>query len=123
MRGVYAVYLGLEESAKVKVGALGPLRFSPGIYVYVGSAMNGVESRLRRHFSSQETLHWHIDYFTAVAEPFDFLVVPESSSFECELASTVSRIGKPVDGFGCSDCGCSSHLFRIEEDLTCVNQS
>lgn len=114
MKGVYAAFFRLEEEKCIEIGALGGVEFEPGVYVYVGSAMNGVESRLQRHFSGVENSHWHIDYFSREAEPVDYLVLPEGSSMECVLADAASRIGKPVRGFGCSDCGCSSHLYRLQ---------
>lgn len=113
MEGVYGAIFRLEETRTVEVGALGKIDFQPGMYVYVGSAMNGVESRLERHFSPVENLHWHIDYFSAEAEAVEFLVVPDGPEAECMVAEAASRVGEPVEGFGCSDCGCSSHLFRI----------
>ncbi|MFB6292147.1 MAG: DUF123 domain-containing protein [Candidatus Nanohaloarchaea archaeon] len=110
---VYALFLRVEEPLDVEVGALGTLNFKPGVYVYVGSAMNSVEKRLERHFSSPENLHWHIDYFSERAEAFDYFVLPEKSEYECELADILSVMGEPVTGFGCSDCSCRSHLFQV----------
>jgi Uri superfamily endonuclease len=34
---------------------------------------------------------------------------------ECKIADEVSKKGVPVSGFGCSDCSCKSHLFRVLE--------
>ncbi len=35
-------------------------------------------------------------------------------NLECELAKAIRSIGsREVPGFGSSDCGCSSHLFRL----------
>lgn len=113
MKAVYAAFFRLDRSRDVEVGALGRREFEPGFYVYTGSAMNSVEKRLERHFSSVENKHWHIDYFSSVAEPVDYLVIPADSRFECELAQAVSRTGRPVQGFGCSDCSCGSHLFHF----------
>ena len=48
MKGVYVVFLRLEEGREVEVGALGEIFFRPGIYAYVGSAMNSLESRVSR---------------------------------------------------------------------------
>lgn len=113
MRAVYAVFFRLEGKKNIEIGALGDFAFEPGLYVYLGSAMNGVESRLKRHFSEDKKLHWHIDYFSQVAEPIDYFVLPESSDVECVLADTVASIGTAVPGFGSSDCGCKSHFFKL----------
>lgn len=113
MKGVYLAFFRLEEDRRIKIGAVGEMEFEAGLYAYVGSAMNSAEKRIGRHFSEVENTHWHIDYFSAVAEPADYLIVPEESRFECVLADAVSEIGAAVDGFGSSDCRCSSHLFRV----------
>ncbi len=113
MKGVYCIFLRLEESADLEIGALGELNFAPGVYVYVGSAMNSVEKRLERHFSRPDNQYWHIDYFSDKAEPFDYFILPESSEYECQLADIFSVVGEPVPGFGCSDCSCESHLFKV----------
>lgn len=114
MRGVYTVFFRLEQEACIEVGALGEREFEPGIYVYVGSAMNGVESRIQRHFSDQKKLHWHIDYFSRVANTVDYFILPEKSKYECILAAIVSQFAESIDDFGCSDCDCDSHLFFME---------
>jgi Uri superfamily endonuclease len=114
VRGVYAAIFRVGSDTAVEVGTLGEIEFREGLYIYVGSAMNGVEPRLRRHFSEVENRHWHIDYFSAEAEPEDYLVLPAGAEAECRLAEAASRIASPVDGFGASDCDCSSHLFRAE---------
>ncbi len=114
MKAVYLVFLRLEEERTIKIGALGNVSFSPGVYVYAGSAMNSVEKRIGRHFSEVENRHWHIDYFSAEANSVDYLVVPEDSSFECVLAGILGEMGEPVDDFGCGDCSCRSHMFRFQ---------
>ncbi len=113
VKGVYAVYFKLEKEKTVECGGLGQISFSPGTYIYVGSAMNSLESRIHRHFHSQENKHWHIDYFSEEAEPESvFFVFTEDSSLECTLAEYFSSEFEEVESFGSSDCGCNSHLFR-----------
>lgn len=113
MKGVYTLFLDLEEDKEIEVGALGEIRFEKGVYVYTGSAMNSLESRVARHFSSDKKNHWHIDYLTREAEVFGFSALAADSEWECILAETAAKSCEPVSGFGCSDCGCGSHLFRI----------
>lgn len=113
MKGVYAAFFFLEKDEKIRIGALGDIGFERGLYVYVGSAMNSLESRLRRHFSSPDNLHWHIDYFSRVAEPVYWIAFPLDSSFECVLSECASDAGEAVSGFGSSDCDCDSHLYRL----------
>ena len=53
----------VKRKSKIRVGEkLGDVEFKKGIYVYVGSAMNSLESRLNRHLSDSKKLHWHLDY-------------------------------------------------------------
>jgi Uri superfamily endonuclease len=35
-------------------------------------------------------------------------------SEECRIAREISGRGVAVKGFGCSDCKCESHLFRLK---------
>ncbi|MFB6208893.1 MAG: DUF123 domain-containing protein [Candidatus Nanohaloarchaea archaeon] len=111
MKGVYILLLRLEKERKIEVGALGTIKFDSGIYVYTGSARNSLESRLERHFNTAENKFWHIDYLSEEAEVFDCFILPEKSDFECVMAGILSGFCGSVDGFGCSDCDCSSHLF------------
>lgn len=113
MKAVYLLFLQLEERKTIEIGALGNIEFEPGTYVYVGSAMNSVEKRLERHFSETKNKHWHIDYFTEEAKPFDYLMIPETSEYEEFLAEKLENYCKPVPGFGSSDSSQNSHLFRI----------
>lgn len=120
-RGAYCLCIRVEKDLVLDIGALGQLTFPQGTYVYVGSAMNGLEARLRRHLNtsrgSYRTIHWHIDYLLKAEEvSIDSIYVRESDvKIECATADVVSERGVPVKGFGCSDCRCSSHLFRVEE--------
>ena len=63
MKGCYCLIIHVKKYSKIRIGAkLGYLEFKRGIYVYVGSAMNSLESRLNRHLSSKKKMHWHVDY-------------------------------------------------------------
>lgn len=115
MKGVYIVFLRLEEKKIIEIGALGEISFDPGIYAYVGSAMNSLESRVGRHFSDEKNVHWHIDYFTEKADVFAFMGLKTGSDWECILAESAMEESEPVKDFGSSDCSCNSHLFRISE--------
>ncbi|MEM3565417.1 MAG: DUF123 domain-containing protein [Candidatus Bathyarchaeia archaeon] len=85
-----------------------------GFYAYVGSAQKGVEKRLIRHFRRAcKKRFWHIDYLLAMD---DVSVVKAfykeaGKSEECVTAQVLKAVGSPVEGFGCSDCRCGSHLF------------
>lgn len=63
MKGCYCLIIKLNQNSRIKIGKkLGFIQFEKGYYVYVGSAMNSLESRLKRHLSNDKKLHWHVDY-------------------------------------------------------------
>ena len=118
-RGTYLLVVRLEGPESVAVGALGILPFPPGYYVYVGSAMGGLSSRLARHRRKSKALHWHIDYLLARVPRGDIrtLAVRSRHRLECPLAREVAALAAgAVRGFGSSDCPCPSHLFRFADD-------
>jgi len=117
MKGVYAVFFEIDKK-NVDIGALGSLKFDSGTYVYIGSAMNGVEERVNRHYSEDKKNHWHIDYFSQKASPVYSLAFQKESDFECKLAQTIAEENSPVPNFGASDCNCESHLFRVGDKGT-----
>ena len=115
MKGVYVLIISVGKDIKVNVGALGSIFFERGLYAYVGSAQNGLERRVQRHLRKAKKKFWHIDYLLdddAVRIVKVFHKEAEKSE-ECRIARKLSEKGIAVKRFGCSDCGCVSHLFRI----------
>lgn len=99
----------------MNVGALGRLIFKKGLYAYVGSAQNNLEQRVKRHLRKGKRKFWHVDYLldngaTKVVEVFQ---QQADKAEECGIAGVIGERGEPIAGFGSSDCGCKSHLFRI----------
>ena len=121
LRGAYCLCIYITVDAEIDVGALGRIRFPQGRYIYVGSAMNGLKARVCRHMNTSRgiygAIHWHIDYL--LKEPkvsIESIYIQETDRREeCIIASAISELGKPVKGFGSSDCRCFSHLFMVEE--------
>lgn len=119
-KGAYCLCIKIRSQIYVVVGALGRICFEEGRYVYVGSAMNGLEARIRRHLDTSrgthKAIHWHVDYLLKEeGVDVESIHVQESNArTECSIADAVSGIGAPVKGFGCSDCRCLSHLFKVE---------
>jgi len=115
MRGGYLLFLELKKPRVLAVGRLGRRRFPAGLYVYAGSGLKGVESRVKRHFSEKKTKRWHIDHLTAVAKTLDFIAFESERRIECDLAASMQRLGGRhlVKGFGSSDCRCESHLIFL----------
>ncbi|MCX9083835.1 MAG: GIY-YIG nuclease family protein [Candidatus Methanoperedens sp.] len=116
MKGIYILILRMKESKDIRVGKLGMLHFKRGYYSYVGSAQgSGGDKRIRRHFDvaygKNTTRRWHIDYFLPQSELVCAVFSPTDEDLECVIARNVSKYSEPLQGFGCSDCHCASHLF------------
>lgn len=110
---------------KIKIGKIGSINFKKGYYVYIGSAMNSLESRIRRHLSDEKKLHWHIDYLLEKSEITD-VIYNENKKVECELSQYMAQKTDGVKDFGCSDCECESHLYYFKnrnEAIECVENA
>jgi Uri superfamily endonuclease len=66
--GCYSLIIELQRKKTIRVGKLGEAVFPAGTYVYTGSAMKGLGTRLRRHCSRKKKIHWHIDYLLTLPE-------------------------------------------------------
>jgi Uri superfamily endonuclease len=114
--GVYALVLQVNRKTTIAVGRLGSLEFIPGIYVYIGSALNSLPGRVARHFGHAKRTHWHIDYL--VGDPsvrlLSFAVRPTSRKIECAMSGAIQKGAiTSTHRFGSSDCNCDSHLHRF----------
>lgn len=109
--------ISLDERRGIKVGSLGVINFEPGLYAYVGSAQGGLEQRILRHLGGRRRAFWHIDYLLGdrLAKIVDVFFKAASKNEECYLAKVIGELGEPIVGFGSSDCGCKSHLFRVDD--------
>ena len=127
LRGAYCLSLSIEPGITVRIGALGDVSFEGGEYVYVGSAMNGIETRVRRHINSYikrtNALHWHIDYLLCQSGVHLKAVHAYISDerIECRISEALSLKFQALRGFGSSDCGCKGHLFKIEGNWNPMN--
>lgn len=102
----------------IRVGALGPVRFEPGEYLYVGSAKRNLAQRIARHRRRRKRLRWHIDYLLQRGVVRDVHVESWKPGAECALVRRALRSGRATpgpNGFGSSDCRCKSHLMRLSE--------
>jgi Uri superfamily endonuclease len=111
LKGSYALLLELKEDRNIKVGALGRIHFPKGYYVYVGSAMNGIEGRVRRHLRSDKKMHWHIDYLLKKSKIKEVFHLGSRGRLECNIAKKFESQCEVVPKFGSSDCMCKGHLF------------
>lgn len=116
MKGVYLLFLNISRDIKIRVGSLGLVNLPAGVYVYVGSAQNSVEARVRRHLKKRKTLRWHIDYLTSSkdVEPLYVVVLPLPKNYECRIARILQENdSRSINNFGASDCKCRTHLYNI----------
>lgn len=124
LKGSYALIINLEKDARLTIGRRGTFAFPAGLYLYAGSALNGLESRVRRHLRQEpaKKRHWHIDYLTAIAPVCQVWWAADNQRRECAWAGIArERGGKVVaPGFGASDCRCPAHLLALGRaaDLT-----
>jgi Uri superfamily endonuclease len=116
VKGIYSIVIRVYEDISVRVGALGKIDFEKGIYVYVGSAQTNLEQRVNRHLRKDKRLFWHVDYLlnNDAAKIVDAFYMQGEKAFECAIANQIDTRGERINGFGCSDCRCKSHLFRVK---------
>ncbi len=117
--GAYLLIIKVSGQTRFAAGSLGEILLMPGWYVYAGSGRKNLSARIARHRRRRKKLHWHIDHLLACVRPADITGLPIRSrhDLECALAREVATLAEEaVPGFGCSDCGCRSHLFRFTRD-------
>lgn len=117
--GIYHLLIYLKHDKRIRIGKLGEFDFPAGYYVYTGSAMNGLESRIARHLRKDKKLHWHIDYLLQHAKVIDVVTHLTDKPMECEYNEIVVNLPDAqiiVPKFGSTDCNrCSSHLVYFPD--------
>jgi Uri superfamily endonuclease len=114
--GTYALVILSENRLFLPVGKLGTHDFPPGYYIYVGSALGGLNARLKRHLKEGKPLHWHIDYLLSQATIIQIWYSLGEDRLECMWNAILAELpgAMPViTGFGSSDCRCRSHLTHF----------
>jgi len=118
--GTYTLLVQLDRRVTLEVGALGEVTLEPGWYGYTGSALGtGGFSRLDRHrevaSGERDVRHWHVDYLLGHEATTVRGDVRTAGDVECAVAR---QLPTAVPGFGCSDCDCTSHLTRADDEAT-----
>lgn len=115
-KGIYCLIIRVKKDIKVKIGSIGHLNFKKDLYAYIGSAQNNIDKRVERHIKKTKARFWHIDYLLAKKETLikKAFYKKADKKEECRIASLLIKSETPVNGFGCSDCNCCSHLFRLK---------
>lgn len=118
MKGTYVLIIENHADAdtEIQIGRIGRITFKKGFYAYVGSALSGLEQRIKRHLrdvGKNKKLHWHIDYLLAspAVEVREVVCAETTERKECKIAANLNLHLDPVTRFGCTDCSCNSHLF------------
>lgn len=111
MKGSYVLVMEMTKDKKIHIGKKGQVMFPTGWYVYIGSAMNSIEKRVKRHFSKEKKHHWHIDYLLDYAQLRKAFYKESDEWEECKIAGLFAAECKSIPAFGSSDCSCDSHLF------------
>ncbi|PNX47417.1 MAG: endonuclease [Thermoplasmata archaeon M11B2D] len=111
MKGAYLVVMKLDKDTLIQIGKRKVLGFTKGYYVYVGSALQGLNQRIRRHLRYEKKTHWHIDYLRPYTEVVAIFYKENIVKEECTIAQALQEYFGSIPGFGCSDCSCESHLF------------
>jgi Uri superfamily endonuclease len=116
--GTYALLLRCAACRRVSIGSLGVLQLRPGWYIYVGSAFGtgGLRARISHHQRVARRPHWHVDYLRRRARLVAvWYVCGERCEHEwAQYLGAMPDAAVPMAGFGSSDCGCRTHLFRFE---------
>jgi len=121
----YNLLLENKTENRIDIGSLGIIHFKKGYFAYTGSAFgkNGFH-RIRRHlinFNYDDICEldrvvknykewWHIDYLKGYMDIIGFFLSKTDKKMECTVANFLSDELNGIDGFGCSDCGCHTHL-------------
>lgn len=123
----YCLIIELNQNSRIIIGKLGEFDFKKGYYVYIGSALNSIDGRIKRHLKDEKKLFWHIDYLlnSSNSRIKEIILERSSEKWECSIAGEISKKGMTVNKFGCSDCKCNAHLYYFKnfEDAenTCLN--
>ena len=119
-KGTYVLFLRFDHEVEAEAGSLGRIVLEAGTYCYVGSANNGIDQRVSRHLSHKKKKRWHIDSLTLICSDMTAYEHEGSGLTECGLSEILRNIGgtPAVKGFGCSDCCCQTHLYRVDGERT-----
>jgi len=111
MKGSYVLLIELKKDDYIQFGKKHKAFFKKGFYIYVGSALNGLEQRIQRHLRSNKKSYWHIDYLLQYSQIIKVFYKKSKDRDECKIAYIFAKKLKTIQNFSCSDCKCKGHLF------------
>ena len=116
-KGSYILVTKLMCEIQLNIGALGLTKFSPGLYLYCGSAHGpgGLNARINHHLRPSPRPTWHFDYLKPCIAIEEIWFMETREPYECRFVKILAKMKDfkyPVYGFGSQDChsGCISHL-------------
>lgn len=119
-RGAYIILLFNQEDKEISFSRGlkdKAMLFRRGFYTYIGSALRGLSSRVRRHLNQTNKAFWHIDYIKGDMKILKTFTIRSPRKIECEIAKELKEIADDyIPNFGSSDCKCESHLLYFNED-------
>ncbi len=115
--GIYSLLIKNGKDRDIEIGALGMIHFPRGYYVYIGSAQRGLRNRIKRHYSRNKKLKWHIDYLLSHAKLIDHFSLPLPKRCEERVSMEMQNIYPFIKNFGSSDSHAHSHLFHGAENI------
>lgn len=116
-KGIYGLVVQVLQRYSLQIGRLGKFDFPAGFYVYVGSAQNNLQHRIKRHLQQEKKVRWHIDYLLQYGRVISVHTYAGEKKKECILSHKIERMKEasvPVKGFGSSDCSCNAHLYYFQ---------
>ena len=116
-KGAYLLLLENPKNITLPIGKLGPVHFAKGFYVYVGSALNSLDTRVKRHRERKKKNFWHIDYISSrVMTLKKVYLIRRTDKIESHLCREIEKISDgSIKNFGASDTKDSSHLVYFKE--------
>ncbi|MCE4601896.1 MAG: GIY-YIG nuclease family protein [Desulfurococcales archaeon] len=124
--GYYILLLCIGEQLTVEYGGR-RATLPQGLYAYIGSALNSLEARIRRHLTPVKKVRWHIDRLTTSphASPLQILACrTRARGLEPCIASKLAAKGySGPPRFGSTDNPSSpTHLFMLSSSCSTSQQ-
>jgi sugar fermentation stimulation protein A len=112
-KGSYLLIFYNDQPFKKNIGSVGEREFKQGYYVYVGSAMQALDKRIKRHLRKSKKVRWHLDYISPGYMKIEKVYpIRRQDRVEEALARGLLEICDDyVMGFGASDSELPSHFF------------
>ena len=114
--GTYALMILSEEQLHLPIGMLGIYSVTKGYYIYVGSALKGLPSRLNRHLMTKKLLQWHVDTLLLHTKAIQIWYSLSKTRLEYAWNKIIQELPRAIpviSGFNSSYCRCQSHLAHF----------